>query len=146
MTVIAWDGTTLAADKRGDYSGAALTVTKLHRVDRDRIAAVSGCGSHGMAVLQWLRDGADIAKYPPPCGDDRALVVVVHRDGTVLSYEGHGYCVSLTEATPLAMGAGRDFAMGALAMGADARQAVEITNRFSMYCGNGVDTMRFEEP
>jgi hypothetical protein len=40
----------------------------------------------------------------------------------------------------MAWGIGCDFALGAMAMGADAVQAVEITNKFSIHCGMGVDS------
>ena len=42
--------------------------------------------------------------------------------------------------TPIAFGHGRDFALGAMAMGANAKKAVEITNKYSLQCGNGVYT------
>jgi hypothetical protein len=39
-----------------------------------------------------------------------------------------------------AFGEGRDFAYGALAMGATAAKAVEIANQHSVHCGLGVAT------
>jgi hypothetical protein len=42
------------------------------------------------------------------------------------------------------MGAGRDAAMGAMRMGADAKRAVEIANELCVGSGLGVDTLRFE--
>ena len=39
-----------------------------------------------------------------------------------------------------AIGQGSHFAYGAMAMGASAEQAVEVANKFSIYCGIGVDT------
>jgi hypothetical protein len=145
MTVIAWDGTTLAADKQANYAGVALTVTKVFRLDNDRLAAICGCGAHGMAILDWLRDNGDLASYPRPNGDDQvALVLVVHRTGEVWYYEYGGYRTPLHESVPLAMGAGRDAAMGALRMGADAKRAVEVANALCTDCGQGVDTLRFE--
>jgi hypothetical protein len=43
------------------------------------------------------------------------------------------------------MGAGRDAAMGALRMGADAKTAVEVANELCTACGLGVDTLRFDQ-
>lgn len=146
MTVIAWDGTTLAADRQADYGGAKLSVTKVYRLDEDRLAAISGSGAHGMALLEWLRGGGDLFEYPKPSSDeDVAFVLVVHRNGEVWNYERAGYRTPLHESVPLAMGGGRDFALGALAMGADARRAVEITNQLSSCCGMGVDTLTFDD-
>jgi ATP-dependent protease HslVU (ClpYQ) peptidase subunit len=39
----------------------------------------------------------------------------------------------------MAWGSGRDFALGAMAMGATAREAVAVACRFNVYCGNGID-------
>lgn len=146
MTVICWDGQTLAADKRADYGGAALTVTKVYRIDDDRIAAISGAGAHGMAVLDWLRGNGDLSTYPKPSSDDEsAFVLVIYRNGDVWNYERGGYRSPLHESVPLAMGAGRDFAMGALAMGADSVRAVAVANQLCSSCGNGIDTLAFED-
>ena len=37
MTVIAWDGVTLAADKQGNQADYGIRVTKIYRVDDDLI-------------------------------------------------------------------------------------------------------------
>lgn len=42
-----------------------------------------------------------------------------------------------------AIGSGRGEALGAMAMGADARRAVEIASRLNVGCGLGVDVIRF---
>jgi ATP-dependent protease HslVU (ClpYQ) peptidase subunit len=40
-----------------------------------------------------------------------------------------------------AWGSGRDFALGALAKGADAIEAVRIASRFCTSCGMGIDSI-----
>jgi len=44
----------------------------------------------------------------------------------------------------MAWGSGRDYAMGAMEMGADARRAVEVTNVHSTDCGFGVEAYDLE--
>lgn len=144
MTVICWDGQALAADRMANYSGAKLTATKVHRLDADRLAAISGSGAHGLALLRWLRNGGNPDDYPRPRdADEHAHLLVINRNGPALNYEGIPE-PNVIEDERFAMGAGRDFAMGAMAAGASAREAVEITNALCIYCGLGVDTLTFE--
>lgn len=51
MTIIAWDGKTLAADKRGTVAGMAYTVTKIHRLPDGLVAFDTGCGN-GIDTLE----------------------------------------------------------------------------------------------
>lgn len=43
-----------------------------------------------------------------------------------------------------AAGSGADYAMGAMAAGKDAKEAVEIACRFDINCGLGVDVLMAE--
>lgn len=142
MTVIAWDGRTLAADKRANYNGHARTVTKIFRLDAHRLVAFAGDAANACALVEWLRDpdrkAADFPKH------DHTHAYVVHSDGTTECYEGDAYPVPITERY-FAGGAGRDYALAALYLGCDARRAVEVACALDIYCGNGIDVLRFEE-
>ncbi len=52
--------------------------------------------------------------------------------------------MDFTEAKYLCIGRGRDFAFGALAMGADAYKAVMIACLYESSCGMGIDTLTLE--
>lgn len=142
MTVIAWDGKTLAADKRVTYSGLHRTVTKIFRV-RDALVAVSGNGALAETMLQWYRDGCDVEKFPAMQRDKDEWIgmLVVNRAG-VFSYERTPHPLKL-EDTTAAMGSGRDYAIAAMHCGKTAREAVEIACIFDISCGNGIDTLEF---
>lgn len=58
MTVIAWDGKTLAADKRGTRGGLPVTVTKIKRIG-DVIAGVAGNAAHVGELFQWVAEGCN---------------------------------------------------------------------------------------
>lgn len=51
-----------------------------------------------------------------------------------------------SENVPICYGEGRDFAYGALEMGANAIKAVEVASKYCISCGMGIDVLSFEEP
>lgn len=140
MTVIAWDGKTLAADKRGTVAGMGYTVTKIHRVP-DGLVAFSGGGSHAAELLQWFRTGRDPATYPRREDDDGAGSILVDLSGRVFMYPAANPFAELIESPFFARGSGRDYAMAAMYLGCDARRAVEVACEFDIGCGNGVDAL-----
>lgn len=138
MTVIAWDGKTLAADKRADVGGTALTTTKIKKLESGEIVAFTGSVSTGRILLDWYENGAEPEEWPESQnGDDWARLIVASKGG-VCFYEGHPVAVHCEDKFA-AFGSGRDVALGALAMGADAIKAVEIASMFQSDCGNGCD-------
>ena len=136
MSVIVWDGKTLATDR------AALSGSIHHRIVkawRHEGAILTGTGSvkriHEM--VEWYKRGVDT---PFPEGQKTSNwchFIVVDEHG-LKRYEQspipieHGF-------NSCAFGSGQDLAYGALAMGASAEQAVEIANQYSRNCGHGVD-------
>lgn len=88
MTVVAWDGKSLAVDKQATCADMRMTTTKACRLQQ---------------------------------GDVVALVFDRF----------------------MAWGSGRDFAMGAMEMGASAYRAVEVAIRHSTGCGYGIDLFDF---
>lgn len=143
LTVIAWDGTTLAADKRMNNLGWGHTTTKIQRLGNDMLAA--SMGDHGATerVLAWIRAGRDPEKWPD-IADDSGHVLLFHRDGRVERFENGPY-PALIEDRCVAGGHGRDYALAAMYLGCDAVRAVEVASALDVYCGHGVDTLTFEE-
>lgn len=144
MTVVAWDGKTLAADKRATNCGMIYSVQKIMRIDRDTLAGISGHLGHGLAVCAWLKAGRDVATFPKAEKDDQAFVMVIHRDGRIERFEGIALPI-LVEARTHVIGSGRDFALAALHLGCDAVEAVGVASALSSECGNGINTLQFEQ-
>jgi ATP-dependent protease HslVU (ClpYQ) peptidase subunit len=141
MTVIAWDGKTLAADKRGTVAGMAYSVTKIHRV-RGHLVAFSGSGGHAAELLDWFERNGISQTYPKRSGDeDGAGMLVIDPKGRIFMYSAANSLPELIEAPFFARGAGRDYAMAAMHLGKSAREAVEVACVFDVGCGNGVDTL-----
>jgi hypothetical protein len=145
MTVIAWDGKTLAADRRACASGFVYSVTKIARVG-DVLAALSGYFSAFGAYKEWLASGRDPARFPAPPKDDREWrqLLVIHRSGLIERFEGGATAPIIVEESWHTMGSGRDYAAAAIMLGFDAVRAVAVASRLSEECGNGVDTLSFE--
>lgn len=140
MTCVAWDGKTLAADKRVTYVGLARTVTKIFRVG-EALVGFAGDGGQCMEVLEWIQGGCVPDKFPASQRDkDQWSNVVVVRAGGVWSYERSPFPIRIEDGH-YAAGSGRDYALAAMHLGKTAAEAVEIACIFDVSCGNGVDTL-----
>ena len=141
MSIVAWDGKSLAADRMATADEMRYAVTKIMPV---KGGAIAWCGpqEYGLTLLEWVLEGEQQDKWPEcQARDNWARIIVVKHGGCIYEYESLPIPQPITEPF-MAWGSGRDFAMGAMAAGATAKQAVEITNRFSTTCGCGVDVVR----
>lgn len=146
MTIIAWDGKMLAADKRSVCVGLISTTTKIRRMPDGELIGCSGDMDAAAAMMKWYEDGADPASFPANMdvnGSFRANMIVIRRDGTVTKYERSPYPM-VFEDKQAAMGSGRDYAMAAMYCGLNAKQAVEVASHFDNGCGNGVDVLTLD--
>lgn len=142
MTCIAWDGKTLAADKRADIGGAHNTTTKIYRVG-EALVGFSGDAAIGRAMLDWYRAGADPLKFPDCQKDrDKCCSFLVIKNGRVSKYEHTAFPFDI-ENEQTAMGSGRDYARAAMYLGKTATEAVAVASLFDPGCGNGIDTLTF---
>jgi len=151
MSIVAWDGKILAADKMA-ASGVAEICTKIFKfkipVDfengeklSDFVCAFTGPIPVGMLMVDWFKSGARKKEFPEvQKTDDWSRLIVAHH-----SFK---YGVRIYDNTPayyeledpfLAWGAGAEVALGAMAMGADAIGAVGIASRYYTTCGQGID-------
>ena len=140
MTVVAWDGKTLAADKRASSCGYGYTVTKVHRLRDGSIAAFAGDGDGAMALLAWLDAARNPAAYPEAQKENDTCALVINQNGVAWSYGKTAYPQRI-ESVPYAFGHGRDFALAALHLGKTAREAVEVACALDLTCGNGIDSL-----
>ena len=139
MSIVAWDGKTLAADKQATNNGMRHLTTKLKRGRSLRVFAYTGDQDSAEGMLQWFEDGADAAKFPAYQNDkERWARLIVASEGGLVIYERTPHPILVDDAF-MAWGAGRDYAMGAMACGKTAREAVEIAMRFDTSCGLGID-------
>ena len=145
MTIIAWDGKTLAADKRGTWQGISRTVTKIFRTG-DWLIGIAGNQCEGYDMVEWLKNGAAPDKFPVNQRDEKLWIscLVISSDGLIRLYErSPNPCIIENEFT--AIGSGRDFALAAMYLGLTSREAVEVACEFEEGCGNGIDELNFNE-
>ncbi len=142
MTVIAFDGLRLAADKRATSGGGiARTVTKIMRSPAGELLAVTGDWDVGMRIRAWYLGGANPLDFPSAAsdGDDGATLIVIDRSG-IRTYGTSPYALVIENAKA-AFGSGRDYAEAAMYFGHDAVAAVQVASHFQIDCGNGVDVL-----
>ncbi|MEE8115151.1 MAG: hypothetical protein V3T23_12455 [Nitrososphaerales archaeon] len=139
MTVIAWDGKTLAADKQMSRADTIGTCTKIYKIEDGSVLAFCGQLAQGLALMDWYRNGRIYSEWPAFQSSDNWTVLVIAKDGKLIEYEQCPRPIGLEEKFT-AWGNGREFAIGALAMGASSVEAVEVTSHHCEGCGRGVDS------
>ena len=144
MTIIAWDGVTLAADKQSTNCGYGAKVTKIFRVPGG-IVGFMGNGPHAMELLAWFKAGRVLDGFPKKSGDDFSDAVFISNDGLIQKYSGGGgpYPIILEDGFS-AFGAGRDYALAVMHLGKNAYEAVEVACALDTTCGRGIDTLTLE--
>ena len=144
MSVIAWDGRTLAADKRASLGSLYRTTRKLFAA-RGCLVAYSGNADQGEEMLAWWRAGADPTTFPASQRDrdDYSGILVIEPSLRILKWERTPYPLTF-EDDQFAIGSGRDFALAAMHCGKTAAEAVAVACHFDSGCGNGIDTLTHE--
>ena len=139
MTVIAWDGRTIAADSLANDAGLKRVVNKLLRVN-DGVIAVTGAMDQGLELQAWFEAGADPAKWPEfQKKDDWTRLIRATREGCWW-YARTPYPQRVI-APFTAFGSGRDFAIAAMHMGKSAKEGVELACELTTECMGPVDVI-----
>lgn len=148
MSVVVWDGKTLAADKRASNGSLIFTTTKIRLLDRnsgDVLLGWTGDQDSGEMMAKWYTNGAEPNEWPE-CQKDKdawCRLIVVNAAGAAF-YERQPVAIRVEDAFA-AWGSGRDFALAALYLGKSAIDAVLIAGHFDNACGNGVDSLSLRD-
>jgi len=138
MTVIAWDGKSIAADKLVAYGDIERTTEKLV-ITGTGVLTFTGESTKGLELIEWFKNGRKKGDWPEfQKTDDFAVLIFADSDRVEVFYQ---------ESTPDVMkggfhawGAGAKYAIGAMAAGKTAEEAVLIANEHCTNCGRGVDS------
>jgi len=150
MTIITFRDGIMAAD-RGATIDDTIIVTATPKIARDSNGVLYGCcgtWSKCSAVLEAVRTQArtgGVVDLPLPKAGDTFEILIAFPDGRLRrltpegeeNYDGVKY---------FAAGTGMDFALGAMATGADAYSAVAAAIEHSTRCGGGIDMLRLVWP
>jgi ATP-dependent protease HslVU (ClpYQ) peptidase subunit len=145
MTTIAFDGRYLAADslictndtKEGYVKKIIATNIK---EQFDAIVAFAGEYAAALAFIDSLRENYPNAYAKPNYGEPDYCALVVHSCGGFDEYTSkYEYPETFKSLTNFrAMGSGVNFALGAMAAGKNAKEAVEIAIQFDAKSGGDV--------
>ena len=144
MSIVVWDGTSLAADRQATNFNMRFETRKIFRLADNEVVAFTGGTPEVCGLLDWVKNGSKKEEWPKFQEDKEhwARMILVSKDSmgaiTVNIYEHLPYPFKHYGRFS-AWGVGRDFAIGALEMGADAKRAVEVTCKYNTDCGLGVD-------
>ena len=145
MSVIAFDGVTMAADKQMTNGNGIVQVTKVllhvHKYTSEEkryLIGVTGCAGDLDTFYQWWLTGhGNDIPYPHNFRFNGSAALVATKDYLYL-YEAADRPEKL-ETRQHAIGSGRDFARTAMLLGKTASEAVGIASHFDAFCGMGVD-------
>jgi ATP-dependent protease HslVU (ClpYQ) peptidase subunit len=141
MTTIACDGQKVAADGLGccGHEQSQTDVCKL-KFSGNVIYGITGVRAMFDALIMWHKTGADSKNFPPLTGTDEHVSLLVFLSDHCLRFTNE--CPYPDEFPyPQAFGSGPEYATAAMALGATAREAVEVAARFDVYTGGEITEM-----
>lgn len=142
MTTIAWDGFTLAGDKRTHDSTAFWETTKVFQSECGRyLIGGSGDAQDALLVRDWVFGGMDESKKPSISNYAGLLII----DGKPHFMDTKLIPLPIGGRPFYAVGSGRDFALAAMLLGKNAVEAILVAAEFDNYTGLGVDEIKYVE-
>lgn len=140
MTVIAYDGRYVAADRLITNDSGMKGISRKLEVWEGQVLATVGAADHGEAMMIWFKDGKDPKRFPDPGGGEKSSYLYVYTPGgaPVMCFQTWPAPI-LFPMSEQAAGCGADIARTAMHLGRDAREAVKIASELNCFCGGGVD-------
>lgn len=149
MTTIAYRDGVMAADSKaygGLYKNSPGEKAKLHRIALGDLAGwIVGISTNNVGgdklLIAWLEAGA-----PLPASDsvkpDQFQILALSLAGELFLANDNLSLSGPIRSDFYAIGSGDDFAMGALAMGADAAEAVRVASLFDRHTGGEIQVLQ----
>lgn len=141
MTIIVYDGDELALDGAAIHEGTKVPIVKAWTSPTGEVITGIGNAAQIAVMRDWYLDGAKRDDFPLTGqreGNPWCELIVASRDG-LRRYENLHLPVQHGK-NKCAFGVGKDFAYGALAMGATASQAAEVALKYAPDTGHGIHT------
>jgi hypothetical protein len=152
MTVIAWDGKSLAGDKM-TFTTPVRSIKKVKKIISDKgIIYLVGC-SGSCSVMEdffnWCQKDFDPELIPksysqlPSDESFSAIVISRNKNKIIKRLYDKGTNSSIIDEKYLTIGAGGETAKALLLSGCDSKKAILYTNKVNALCGMGVDVVTF---
>lgn len=175
MTIVVWDGHTLAADSLALYGYIKNTERKIRKINikfpldenknpcfetlkpvhtyvsKNALIGFSGTTVLGLEMLEWIINGFDKNSFPEKARDSNVpisfvLIVEGDLDSEHSVYRFENSHIPLTiRERQVALGAGKEVAYGALYSGASAPMAVRAAIDLVEGCGGSIQKLTFED-
>lgn len=157
MTTIAYDGKRIAADRRRT-NGDSLAQQPMDKIwtmvicGKKLVVAAAGNPTAAMAVARVFAANLHKARVhhallPDPVlpKDSSGACLIVDVETMRVFYVDSAGCANEVTGSAYAGGSGREYALGAMAAGASAGDAVRIASTFCPYTGNGLSVIDVEK-
>lgn len=143
MTTIVYRDGVMAGDRRVS-SGSVVEheTTKVHRRSDGTLIGIAGTSTDGWAFVLWMLSGEPEGQRPSMDKDSQFEALVARPDGRVEWHNKAGLMPA--EGPHFAIGSGRQFALGALDMGASVERALEIAVRRDCFTGPDFDVVQID--
>lgn len=146
MTTIALRYGSLAADTSTYIHEGNLRMPfdgsqKIHRLSDNSLVAGSGIKRQIADFVLWCENGEQQERP----SIDEATIIRVWPNGKASIFDGKSDERDISSCEFYAIGSGAGIALGALAMGATAEQAVEIASRFNPWTGGQIQVEHVTE-
>lgn len=143
MTTITYRDGMMAADTTTFFRGIAVGTSHKIELIEGYLVGCAGDASSGKLFKSWFVDRflRDVPEKAAFAHDSEINALTIAPDGRVTCWDIQLEPIRL-KAQFHAIGSGADVALGAMAMGANARQAVEIAMRFDAHTRGKIDVLR----
>lgn len=136
MSIIAFDGKIVAADRQATIADMRTTSQKIFKI-KDVIVGFTGCNDKGLELVEWFKNGERKDVFPKSNDKDNWSRLCVFKKNNIYYYEATPEKIIVKDKR-IAYGSGRDFAIGAMEFGANAIEAVKVACKYSVGCGMGI--------
>jgi 20S proteasome alpha/beta subunit len=145
MTIVAWDGKTLAADRQLTSGNTISSCKKLFRLDSGEIVGMAGEWGLCLQMLHWLSTTRSPETFPEFQKETEAFVqvLVITPKKEIFDFGRSPYPTKLEDKFA-AIGSGAPYALALMSKSFTAKQAVTVACRFDPNCGQGIDTIQLK--
>lgn len=135
MTTVAYRDGVIASDSQVTSGDVIVGRTAKCGCKNGVLYGFAGCLAFAQAFQAWIERGMEGDPPTMKKDDSRAEAILVH-DGHILSFDDDGW--DKLEMDYYAIGSGRQIAIGAMAVGASAVEAVKAAIKHDVYSGGEV--------